>query len=137
MAQSEPHLKKVFHDAFRHFGGGGKRFIPDIDVIEVRFYPYAGLHHTIRVRAGRVYIRISDLLRIAPPEVIRAISFLLVARLVSRKPPSEHEQVYRSFSYTPEVLRAPDIARRQRGRKMISSSARPSYDLVKALRQLN
>ena len=137
MAQSELHLKKVFHDAFRHFGGGRKRFIPDIDVIEVRFYPYAGLHHTIRVRAGRVYVRISDLLRIAPPEVIRAISFLLVARLVSRKAPAEQERVYRSFAFTPEVLRASDIARRQRGRKMISTSTGRIYDLEKLFRKLN
>ena len=137
MAQSEPHLKGVFHDAFRHFGGGRKRFIPDIDEIEVRFYPYAGLHHTIRVRAGRVYVRISDLLKIAPPEVISALSLLLVARLFSRRAPAEHEQVYRSFAFTPEVLRASDIARRQRGRKMISTSTGRIYDLEKLFRKLN
>ena len=137
MTSSEPHLKTVFHDAFRYFGGGRKRFIPDIDVIEVRFYPYAGLHHTIRVRGGRVYIRMSDLLRIAPPEVIRAIAFLLVARLLSRKAPPEHERVYRSFSFTPEALRASDIARRQRGRKMISTSTGRVYDLEKLFRRLN
>src|SRR5438270_6356573 len=137
MFHSYLHLKRVVHDAFCHFGGSRKRFQPDVVSIEVRFYPYAGLHHTIRVRAGRVYIRISDLLRIAPPEVIRAISFLLVARLVSRKAPSEQEQVYRSFAYTPEVLRASDIARRQRGRKMISTSTGRVYDLEKLFRKLN
>src|SRR5262247_1985349 len=114
MTQSNLHLRKIFSDAFRKLGGGRKRFQPNVSAIEVKFYPYAGLHHTIRVRAGRVYVRISDLLRAAPPEVIRAISFLLVARLLSRKAPLEHEQVYRSFSFTPEVLRASDIARRQR-----------------------
>src|SRR5438874_11074354 len=116
MSQSEPHLKKVFHDAFRHFGGGRKRFIPNIDVIEVRFYPYAGLHHTIRIRAGRVYVRISDLLESAPPEVIRALAFLLVARLLSRKAPRNHERVYRSYAFKPDLLRASDLARRPRGR---------------------
>src|SRR3989440_12092014 len=129
MPQSDLHLKRVFYDAFRQLDRAGKRFQPDVTAIEVRFYPYAGLHHTIRVRAGRVYVRISDLLRIAPPEVIRAISFLLVARLVSRKAPSEQEQVYRSFAFTPEVLRASDIARRQRGRKIISTSTGRVYDL--------
>src|SRR5437870_8686448 len=121
MPQSNLHLKRVFSEVFRQLDPGRRRFRLDIADIEVRFYPYAGLHHTIRVRAGRVYARISDLLRIAPPEVIRAISFLLVARLVSRKAPSEHERVYRSFAFTPEVLRASDIARRQGGRKMIST----------------
>src|ERR1041385_7879138 len=111
MTQSELHLKKVFYDAFRHFGGGRKRFIPDIDLIEVRFYPYAGLHHTIRVRAGRVFVRISDLLEAAPPEVIRALALLLVARLLTRKAPRHEERVYRGYAFSPEILRASDLAR--------------------------
>jgi len=131
------HLSRLFYDAFRHFGGGRKRFIPNIDAIEVRYYPYAGLHHTIRVRSGRVYIRLSDLLKEAPPEVSRALAFLLVARLLSRKTPVEYERTYRAFAFTPEVLRASDIARRQRGRKMISSSIGRVYDLERLFRRLN
>src|SRR6266702_3207509 len=122
MSHSDLHLKRVVHDAFHHFGGGRKRFQPDVGSIEVRFYPYAGLHHTIRVRTGRVYVRISDLLESAPPEVIRALAFLLVARLLSRKAPRNHEQVYRSYAFRPELLRASDLARRGRGRKLISTS---------------
>ncbi len=137
MSQPDLHLRRVFYDAFRHFGGGRKRFIPEISEIEVRFYPYAGLHHTIRVRAGRVYVRIADVLRTAPPEVIRALSFLLVARLLARKAPAEQEQLYRAFAFTPEVVRASDIARRQRGRKVITSSSGRIYDLGKIFRRLN
>ena len=51
MPQSDLHLKRVFCDAFRQLDPGGKRFQPDVAAIEVKFYPYAGLHHTIRVRA--------------------------------------------------------------------------------------
>src|SRR5437879_7602383 len=115
MLHSDLHLKRVVQDAFCHFGGGRKRFQPDVGSIEVRFYPYAGLHHTIRIRAGRVYVRISDLLESAPPEVIRALAFLLVARLLSRKPPRAYERLYRSHAFSPEILRASDIPRRQRG----------------------
>jgi hypothetical protein len=87
MSQSNLHLRKVFADAFRKLGGGRKRFHPNVSAIEVKFYPYAGLHHTIRVRAGRVFVRISDLLEAAPPEVIRALALLLVALLLTRKAP--------------------------------------------------
>ena len=38
-------VKKFFIDAFRHLGN--TRTVPEI---EVRFYPYAGLNHTIRLR---------------------------------------------------------------------------------------
>jgi len=137
MSHSALHLKLVVRDAFRHFGGGRKRFQPDVGSIEVRFYPYAGLHHTIRLRAGRVYVRISDLLESAPPEIIRALAFLLVARLLSRKAPRDHERVYRSYAFSPELLRASDLARRQRGRKLISTSTGRVYDLARMFTRLN
>jgi len=137
MSQTDLHLKLAFHDAFRLLGGGRKRFQPDATAIEVRFYPYAGLHHTIRVRAGRVYVRISDLLASAPPEVIRALAFLLVARLLSRKAPRDHERVYRSYAFRPELLRASDLARRQRGRKLISTASGRVYDLERMFSRLN
>ena len=58
---------KFFADAFRHMGGN--RGVP---AIEVRFYPYAGLRHTIRLRSGRVYVRLSDICKDAPPDALRA-----------------------------------------------------------------
>ena len=137
MSQSDLHLKRVFHDAFRQLGTARKHFHPDLSAIEVRFYPYAGLHHTIRVRAGRVYVRISDLLSNAPPEVIRALAFLLVARLLSRKAPRDHERVYRAYAFSPDLLRKSDLARKTRGRKVISTSRGRVYDLERIFARLN
>ena len=137
MSQPNLHFRNVFTDAFRQFGGGRKRFQPDLSAIEVKFYPYAGLHHTIRVRGGRVFVRISDLLESAPPEVIRALAFLLVARLLSRKAPRHEERIYRAYAFSPEVLRASDLARRQRGRKVVSSANGRVYDLDKLFSRLN
>ena len=138
MTQSNLHLQRVFGEAFRHFDRQRTgRFRPDISDIEVRFYPYAGSHHTIRVRAGRVYVRLSDLFQIAPPEVIRALAFLLVARLLSKKAPAAQERIYRSYAFSPNVLRASEIARRQRGRKVISSAQGKSYDLEQIFARLN
>src|SRR5216684_2912929 len=137
MSHSDLHLKRVFNDAFRQLGRSRKRSAPDLAAIDVRFYPYAGLHHTIRSRAGRVHVRISDLFRTAPPEVIRALAFLLVARLLSRKAPRAEERVYRSYALSPELLRASDIARRHRGRKVISSASGQVYDLERLFARLN
>jgi hypothetical protein len=137
MPPSDIHLRRVFSDAFRQLERGRRTFRPDISDIEVKFYPYAGLHHTIRVRAGRVYVRLSDLFQTAPPEVIRALAFLLVARLLSRKTPRDQERIYRSYAFSPQLLRASDIARRQRGRKVISSSLGQVYDLERIFSRLN
>ncbi len=136
MSQPNLHLRRVFSDAFRQLERG-RRFRPDVSEIEVKFYPYAGLHHTIRVRAGRVYVRLSDLFQTAPPEVIRALAFLLVARLLSRKAPRDQERIYRAFAFSPQLLRASDLARRQRGRKVILSAHGRVYDLEKIFARLN
>jgi len=131
MAQSSNHLKRVFADAFRQLD---RRPVPPI---EVRFYPYVGLHHTIRVRSGRVYVRLSDIFLSAPPEVIRALAHILVARLISKKAPPAHQRVYRSYALSPPVLRALEIARKQRGRKHLTSAQGKVYDLEKMFARLN
>lgn len=125
-------VKKLFLDAFHHLGRN--RGIP---VVDVRFYPYAGLRHTIRVRSGQVYVRLSDLIKDCPPEVMRALAFVLVARLLGKKVPVVHERVYRDYTLTPDVMRSSDIARRHRGRKMISSAQGVNYDLDKMFSKLN
>lgn len=125
-------VKKFFFDAFHHLGSN--RGLPAIDV---RFYPYAGLRHTIRVRSGQVYVRLSDICKDSPPEVLRSLAFVLVARLLGKKIPPVHDRTYRDYSLTPEVMRSSDIARRGRGRKLISSAQGNSYDLDKIFSKLN
>src|SRR5437867_6375423 len=125
-------VKKFFIDAFHHLGSS--RGIP---VIDVRFYPYAGLRHTIRVRSGQVYVRLADICKDSPPEVMRALAFVLVGRLLGKKVPDVHDRIYRDYSLTPEVMRSSDIARRRRGRKMISSPQGNNYDLDKMFSKLN
>src|SRR6185503_13230613 len=125
-------VTKFFADAFRHLGAN--RAVP---VIDVRFYPYAGLRHTIRVRSGQVYVRLSDISKTFPPEVTRALAFVLVARLLGKKVPAVHDRVYREYSLNPEVMRSSDIARRHRGRKMISTSRGSTYDLDKMFAKIN
>jgi len=125
-------LREYFRDAFRNLGNG--RGVPQI---EVRFYPYAGLHHTIRIRSGRVYVRLSDICKSSPPEVLRSLAFLLVARVLGKRVPKLHDKIYREYSLSSEVMRSSDIARRRRGRKMISSARGEFYDLNKLFAKLN
>ena len=125
-------VRKYFADAFRHLGGN--RGVP---AIEVRFYPYAGLNHTIRLRSGRVYVRLSDICKSSPPEVMRSLAFLLVSRLLGKRVPKLHDRIYREYSLTPDVLRSSDIARRRRGRKVITSAQGEFYDLSKIFTKLN
>ena len=132
MQDSSTVLRTLFADAFRQLAPG--RPVPDVDV---RYYPYAGLNHTIRLRSGRVYVRVSDIFRSAPAGVHRALAFILVAKLLRRRTPQLHERIYRNYACQPEVLRASDLARRSRGRKLVSSAQGRVYDLEKLFARLN
>jgi hypothetical protein len=134
MSQPQNHLSAFFREAFRHFDAN--RAVPEI---EVRFYAYAyaGALHKIRLRSGRVYVRISDIFRDAPIETHRALAFILVAKLLRRRAPEKYERSYADYAYLPEVLRAIDLARSQRGRKIVSGARGEVYDLDKIFRQLN
>ena len=125
-------VTKFFTDAFHHLGGSR-----GVSGIDVRFYPYAGLRHTIRLRSGHVYVRLSDICKGSPPEVMRALAYVLVARLLGKRIPEIHERTYREYSLTSEVIRASDIARKRRGRKMISSAHGETYDLEKMFTKIN
>ena len=105
--------------------------------IEVVFYPYAGLNNTIRVRKKRVYVRISDVLIDAPSPVLRAIAFILVAKLYRKRVPKSlgsivpklhHFNRYRAFSRTDTP---------SQGRKVLSGSLGKVYDLESAFVRLN
>jgi hypothetical protein len=132
MSQSQSHLNSLFSEAFRQLDRN--RPAPEI---EVRFYPYAGINHKIRLRSGRVYVRISDIFKNAPVDVHRALAFILVARVLRRRTPEIHDRVYRAYAYSPQILRASDLARRQRGRKLVSSARGRVYDLDKLFQRLN
>ena len=132
MQNSPTMLRTLFADAFRQLAPG--RPVPDVDV---RYYPYAGLNHTIRLRSGRIYVRVSDLFGGAPENVHRALAFILVAKLLRRRTPQLHERIYRNYACQPEVLRASDLARRARGRKRLSSAQGRVYDLEKMFARLN
>jgi len=125
-------VTKFFSDAFHHLGSSR-----GVGGIDVRFYPYAGLRHTIRLRSGQVYVRLSDICKDSPPEVKRALAFVLVARLLGKRIPDVHERTYRDYSLTSEIIRASDIARRRRGHKKVSSAQGGTYDLEKLFSKIN
>src|SRR5207247_6405109 len=51
--------------------------------------------------------------------------------------PRTEEQIYRSYALSPQLLRASDLVRRQRGRKVVSSSRGQVYDLKRIFARLN
>ena len=105
--------------------------------VQACFYPYAGLSSTIRLRQGRVLVRVSDILVGSPREVLFALACILVAKLYRLKASKVHERVYREHALHPPILDASQATRRSRGYKITTSSRGKVYDLAELFTQLN
>jgi hypothetical protein len=125
-------LRKFYEEAFQILDA--KRGAPDI---EVRFYPYVGINHTIRLRGGKVFVRLAEICQNAPLDAQRALAFILVAKLLRKKVPPLAAQIYQSFVKSREMQAKAIENKLAKGRKIISSSKGEVYDLDEIFARLN
>jgi hypothetical protein len=112
----EEKIENIFAEVFQKISKREEK-------VNLQFYPFAGLSHTIRIRNQQVYVRISDLLKDAPDAVYFALAHLLIRKLLRMRPNKEAEEIYREFSRLPELREASDESRQARGRKILTGSA--------------
>jgi len=104
---------------------------------ELEFCPFANVNSTVRVRQGKLSIRISDLLEGAPPPVFRAIVHILLAKLYRRRLDPLHAARYRRHVSSPALAKRAQAVRQLRGRKRITSAQGRTYDLHEVFDDLN
>lgn len=129
-------LSRIAGEAYRDVARPG-RGVADLPSIEARFYPYAGLRSTVRLREGRILLRISDLLRDAPDPALGALVRILFAKLLRRRVRKEWNDVYRAHTASVEVVEAAEDVRRTRGSKRLGPARGRVYDLDAIFDRLN
>ena|SRR6185436_14708229 len=97
MTENLAAIKSFYEEAFAQLK---RSQVPEIDV---RFYPYIGINHTIRLRDGKIFVRIGELCRDMPLEAQRALAFILVSKLLRKKVPPEARKIYSDFIKTREI----------------------------------
>src|SRR5262245_14796644 len=107
-------IHHLFSDSYRELRPHRHR----APLIHIEFYSFVGINHTIRFRNGELIVRLSDLFREAPVEVIRALSVILLSKLFRRKIPSSIASTYRGFVNSVEMKEKSLEARSRRGRKL-------------------
>jgi len=127
-----PRLATIFQD--QHSDLRPRTPLPDI---HATFHRFANINNTIRIREGRVYARISDLLEGAPDDVIAAIAHILLAKLY-RKPiePSQAAR-YRKHVSSQGMAAKAHLIRTMRGRKHLLGARGEVYDLHELFDDLN
>lgn len=105
--------------------------------IEIRFYPYIGINHTIRVRDGKIFVRIAELCREMPLAGHKALAYILVAKILRKKVPPKAREVYTSFIKTEEIRDQAIKNKKTRGRKIVTSAQGDVYDLDEIFDDIN
>ena len=88
-----------------------------IPPIQIRFRRITSLNTTIRLREGKVFVSLSDLLEGAPETVIRAIAHILLAKLYTKPINAAHSLRYKRFASSAAVTRQTELIRTARGSK--------------------
>ena len=105
--------------------------------VKIQFFPFTNLNNTIRLREGRVLIRLSDLMEGAPEPVLHAILHILIAKLYRKEIEPQHAMRFRKFAGSEHVASKTHLIRQMRGRKKINGPKGACYDLERIFDELN
>jgi predicted metal-dependent hydrolase len=97
--------------------------------IEIRFRRFTGLNTTIRLRDGRLYVSLSDLLEGAEEGVLRAIAHILLAKLYRKPISAAQSGRYRRFTSSKIISEQTERIRQTRGRKRMVGAQGDVYNL--------
>jgi hypothetical protein len=125
-------LFHIFQESYREL-----RPRDPIPELKVDFFAFTSIKNTIRMREGRLLVRLSDLLEGAPATVLQAIAHILLAKMY-RKPIEREAAVrYRRYISSQDISRKAHLVRQMRGRKRLHSAQGHTYDLEAVFEDLN
>jgi predicted metal-dependent hydrolase len=125
-------LLEIFQETYRDL-----RPASSLPELKIEFFAFANLNNTIRLREGRLLVRLSDLLEGAPEAVLRAIAHILLAKMYRKPIDRGHAARYRKYIGSHEIVRKAHLVRQMRGRKQLRSPRGHFYDLDTIFEELN
>ncbi len=125
-------ISAIFQESYREL-----RPTTPLPAFSIEFFAFANVNNTIRLRDGKLLVRVSDLLEGAPEAVLRALAHILLAKVYRR--PIERAQAsrYRKYVHSPELRSKAHLVRQLRGRKRMASARGHFYDLEAVFEELN
>ena len=125
-------LFEIFQETYNELRPGAS--LPEL---KIEFFAFANVSNTIRLRNGRLLVRLSDLLEGAPDTVLRAIAHILLAKMYRRPIDRGQAARYRKYVASHEIARKAHLVRQMRGRKRLLSPRGHFYDLDTIFEELN
>lgn len=105
--------------------------------IEVRFCRFANANSFVRLEAGRLTVRITDVLDGAPSPILESLAHILLSKLFRKPVPRVYHERYRRYLNRKDMRRSLHLIRQERGRKYIAHPRGVVYDLEAMFEELN
>ncbi len=105
--------------------------------LKIDFFAFTSIKNTIRMREGRLLVRLSDLLEGAPASILQAIAHILLAKMYRKPIEREAATRYRRYISSHDITRKAHLVRQMRGRKHLHSAQGRTYDLEAVFEDLN
>lgn len=125
-------LLELFQETYRELRPGSPP--PEL---KIEFFAFANVNNTIRLRNGRLLVRLSDLLEGAPETVLRAIAHILLAKMYRQPIDPGQSARYRKYVGSHDIVGKAHLVRQIRGRKLLRSARGHFYDLDIIFEELN
>ncbi len=125
-------LLEIFQETY-----SGLRPATTIPELKIEFFAFANVNNTIRLREGRLLVRLSDLLEGAPNTVLRAIAHILLAKMYRQPIDRGQAARYRRYVASHEIVRKTHLVRQIRGRKRLRPARGSVFDLDAVFETLN
>ena len=90
--------------------------------IRIEFYPFANVKSNIKMREGRLQVRLSDLLEGAPEGVLEAIAHILLAKIYRKPIEPAHATRFQRYVSSHDIRAKAHLVRKARA---ASALARP------------
>ena len=127
-----PKLVVIFEENYRALRPRAP--MPDL---AVEFFPFTNINNNIRMREGKLFVRLSDVLEGAPENVLHAIAHILLAKIYRKPIEQEHAARFRRYISSRSMRDKAALLRQIRGRKRIDSAQGCAYDLDTIFDELN
>jgi hypothetical protein len=105
--------------------------------IVVRYRKFANANAWVRLEAGRLELRIADVLQSAPSMILEALAHILISKLYRKQAAAEYQKRYRLYLNRQDVRRRVDVVRQARGRKDALAPQGAHFDLETLFAELN
>jgi hypothetical protein len=125
-------LLNIFQETYREL-----RPHAPMPELAAEFFAFVNINNTIRMREGKLFVRLSDLLEGAPDQVLRAIAHILLAKMYRKPIERAYATRYRRYISGQDITGKAHLVRQMRGRKRIESAQGRTYNLDNVFDDLN